>query len=106
MGEESNDQPDAVNPSQTLPSPQYPAPGVVLQGTVLVLLQFDVCESIDLDRLRDLLPQHSAVALKANPIAPGYVRYQRPPVSNHWKRWCWRVARHCPEVSSITTAEC
>jgi len=80
MGQESNDRSDAVNPSQALPSLHYPAPGVVLQGTVLVLLQFDVCESIDLDRLRDLLPQHSAVALKANPIAPGYVRYQRPPV--------------------------
>jgi hypothetical protein len=43
---------------------------VVLQGTVLVLLQFDVCESIDLDLPRKLIPEHSAGASKANPIAP------------------------------------
>jgi hypothetical protein len=51
---------------------------ITLQGSVLVLLQFDVCEAIRLDRLRELLgastvEQH---ALKH----PGAVRYQRPPV--------------------------
>jgi len=52
----------------------------VLSGSVHVLLQFDVSEEIRLDRLRELLsaPTLRQPALK-HP-APGYVRYERPPV--------------------------
>ncbi len=52
----------------------------VLTGTIYVLLQYDVSEEIRLDRLRELLsaPRLQQPALK-HP-APGYIRYERPPV--------------------------
>ncbi len=50
-----------------------------LQGSVLVLIQFDVCEEIRLDDLRDLFGARRQEASFKHP-APGYVRYQRPPV--------------------------
>jgi hypothetical protein len=52
----------------------------ILSGTIYALLQFDVCEEIRLDSLRQLLsaPTLQQPALK-HP-APGYVRYKRPPV--------------------------
>ncbi len=54
------------------------ASDIKLHGSVLVLLQFDVCEAIRLDRLRELLRASKVEqpALKH----PGAVRYQRPPV--------------------------
>ena len=52
----------------------------VLHGSVLVLIQFDVCEEIRLDQLQQIFgartPQHPTLKHQA----PGYVRYQRPPV--------------------------
>ncbi|TCK73557.1 hypothetical protein [Acidipila rosea] len=57
--------------------PQVEGP---LQGAVLVLLQFDVCESIRLDQLRELIREHQVASLKSHHPAPGYIRYQRPPV--------------------------
>src|SRR5208282_3118314 len=50
-----------------------------LQGSVLVLIQFDVCEEINLDALRDIFGARRQEASFKHP-APGYVRYQRPPV--------------------------
>ena len=50
-----------------------------LQGSVLVLIQFDVCEEINLDHLRDIFGARRQDASFKHP-APGYVRYQRPPV--------------------------
>jgi len=50
-----------------------------LQGSVLVLIQFDVCEEIRLDQLRQILGARTADASFKH-VAPGYVRYQRPPV--------------------------
>ena len=50
-----------------------------LQGSVLVLIQFDVCEEIRLDALRDIFGARRQEASFKHP-APGYVRYQRPPV--------------------------
>jgi hypothetical protein len=50
-----------------------------LQGSVLVLIQFDVCEEIRLDALRDIFGARRQDASFKHP-APGYVRYQRPPV--------------------------
>ncbi len=50
-----------------------------LHGSVLVLIQFDVCEEIRLDALRKILGARTAEASFKHQ-APGYVRYQRPPV--------------------------
>ncbi len=55
-----------------------PVTDITLHGSVLVLLQFDVCEAIRLDRLRELLRAGTVEA--ASPKHPGSVRYQRPPV--------------------------
>src|ERR1700687_5971933 len=50
-----------------------------LQGSVLVLIQFDVCEEIRLDDLRDIFGARRQETSFKHP-APGYVRFQRPPV--------------------------
>jgi hypothetical protein len=49
-----------------------------LRGSVLVLIQFDVCEEIRLDELRKIFPARKAEASFKK--APSYVRYQRTPV--------------------------
>ena len=53
-------------------------PAAPLRGSVLVLIQYDVCEEIRLDELRKLFPARSAEAKFKK--APAYVRYQRTPV--------------------------
>jgi hypothetical protein len=50
-----------------------------LCGSVLVLIQFDVCEEIRLDKLSQILGARTVDASFKH-LAPGYVRYQRPPV--------------------------
>jgi hypothetical protein len=50
-----------------------------LQGSILVLIQFDVAEEIRLDELRKIFGARTAGASFKHP-APGYVQYQRPPV--------------------------
>ncbi len=60
--------PDAANPETTL------------RGSVLVLLQFDVAEAIRLDRLQELIRARTVQRPSLKHPAPGYVRYQRPPV--------------------------
>jgi hypothetical protein len=50
-----------------------------LQGSVLVLIQFDVCEEINLDGLRDIFGARRQEASFKHP-APGYVRFERAPV--------------------------
>ena len=57
------------------PKPEIPTP---LRGSVLVLIQFDVCEEIRLDVLRNIFGARTAEASFKK--APAYVRYQRPPV--------------------------
>jgi hypothetical protein len=52
----------------------------VLRGSVMVLLQFDVCEAIRLDRLQELVSARTVQQPNMKHPAPGYVRYQRPPV--------------------------
>jgi hypothetical protein len=49
-----------------------------LRGSVLVLIQYDVCEEIRLDELRKIFPTRKAEASFKK--APAYVRYQRTPV--------------------------
>src|SRR5256885_12718031 len=61
------------------PAPQVHVPAAgPLQGSVLVLIQFDVCEEIRLDELRKVFGARTAEASFKK--APAYVRYQRPPV--------------------------
>jgi hypothetical protein len=52
----------------------------MLHGSVLVLLQFDVCEAIRLDQLRELIRASTVAPSIPKHAPPGYVRYQRPPV--------------------------
>jgi hypothetical protein len=54
-------------------------PHAPLCGALMVLIQFDVCEEIRLDQLRQILGARTADASFKH-SAPGYVRYQRPPV--------------------------
>ena len=72
---------DPVQPATSaLPDENVPSPGgTALQGSVLVLIQFDVCEEIRLDQLREIFGARRQAAAFKHP-APGYVRYQRPPV--------------------------
>jgi len=55
-------------------------PELTLHGSVLVLLQFDVCEAIRLDRLREILSARTVAQPQPKQTAPGYIRYERPPV--------------------------
>ena len=64
----------AEAPSTRAPQ-SAPAP---LRGSVLVLIQFDVCEEIRLDELRRIFGARTAEASFKK--APAYVRYQRTPV--------------------------
>jgi hypothetical protein len=54
-------------------------PDSQIQGSALVLVQFDVSEEIRLDELRHLLDARRAETALKHP-APTYVRFQRPPV--------------------------
>ena len=67
-----------LNPTLTESAPTTTV-DKTLQGSVLVLIQFDVCEEINLDALRDIFGARRQEASFKHP-APGYVRYQRPPV--------------------------
>jgi hypothetical protein len=51
-----------------------------LSGSVLVLIQFDVCEEIRLDRLQLALSAQTLRQPSTKQAAPSYVRYERPPV--------------------------
>ena len=78
---------ETANPTLFVPAAPTSAESAVaaiaqnkmLQGSVLVLIQFDVCEEIKLDALRDIFGARRQEASFKHP-APGYVRFQRPPV--------------------------
>jgi hypothetical protein len=84
-----NDNSTLLAPSQPalgkVPAEALPAlvaakpPDAPLCGSVLVLIQFDVCEEIRLDQLRQILGARTVDASFKH-LAPGYVRYQRPPI--------------------------
>ena len=57
--------------------PSAPAP---LCGSVLVLIQFDVCEELRLDQLQQAVDARTVQQPKIKHSVPAYVRYQRPPV--------------------------
>jgi hypothetical protein len=52
----------------------------VLNGSVLVLIQFDVCEELYLDRLKTVRESRVQQKPRMKHAAPAYVRYERPPV--------------------------
>ena len=62
--------------SSVLESPSSTA----LSGFVLVLIQFDVCEEIRLDQLRQTISARTLKQPSTKQAAPAYVRYERPPV--------------------------
>jgi hypothetical protein len=69
--------------AQAQPQPSAPVSTTSpLSGSVLVLIQFDVCEEIRLDVLRKIFGARTADATFKQK-APGYVRYQRPPVEEN-----------------------
>ncbi|MGB6192907.1 MAG: hypothetical protein WBF42_10595, partial [Terracidiphilus sp.] len=53
---------------------------VVLKGSVLVLIQFDVCEELRLDKLQQAINARTLAQPSMKHTAPSYVRYERPPV--------------------------
>ena len=52
----------------------------VLSGSVLVLIQFDVCEELRLDLLQQAVNARTVKQPSMKHTAPAYVRYHRPPV--------------------------
>jgi hypothetical protein len=51
-----------------------------LKGSVLVLIQFDVCEEIRLELLQEAVRARTLEQPRMKHSVPAYVRYQRPPV--------------------------
>jgi len=64
----------------TFTKPLEQIPETSLSGSVLVLIQFDICEEIRLDHLREIVGTRTLEQISFKHQAPGYVRYQRPPV--------------------------
>jgi hypothetical protein len=64
----------------TVPVQAAAAGGPLLMGVVLVLVQFDVCEEIRLDRLREILGAKTVAQPMPKHPSPESVRYERPPV--------------------------
>jgi hypothetical protein len=57
-----------------------PGADPALRGSVLVLIQFDVCEEIRLDQLRQIIGARTQEQPSFKHQAPTYVRYERPPL--------------------------
>lgn len=55
--------------------------GISLAGSVLVLIQFDVCEELRLDVLQQAVDARTLRQPNLKHSAPSYVSYQRPPVT-------------------------
>ena len=52
----------------------------VLTGTILLMVQFDVCEEIRIDQLAMTLGGRTKPQSKVGSSSPPYVRYERPPL--------------------------
>jgi hypothetical protein len=57
-----------------------PADDQAIAGSVIMLIQFDVCEEIRLNRLREILLAPAVAQPPLKHPTPSYIRYQRPPV--------------------------
>jgi hypothetical protein len=62
------------------PSGQKQAAELALSGSLLILMQFDVCEEIRLDQLRQIFGARTMQQPSFKHPTPSYVRYLRPPV--------------------------
>jgi hypothetical protein len=69
----------AVSKTLTAPVPSISQVRTPLTGSVLILIQFDVCEEIRLDELRRIIGARTQ-QLPLKNTAPSYVQYQRTPV--------------------------
>jgi hypothetical protein len=65
--------------TMTAPAQVVAVGAPLLTGMVLVLVQFDVCEEIRLDKLRTILGARTVEPPSLKP-SPEHVRYERPPV--------------------------
>jgi hypothetical protein len=72
--------PVAVSVASELEHRDTPLPASALTGTVFVLIQFDVCEEIKLAHLGEIISARTISQPSMKHPAPGYIRYQRPPV--------------------------
>jgi hypothetical protein len=54
--------------------------GSALEGSVLVLIQFDVCEELRLDELQGIAQARTLPLPRMKQPTPAYVRYERPPL--------------------------
>jgi hypothetical protein len=52
----------------------------MVSGSMLILIQFDVCEELRLDQLQQAVNARTQQQPSMKHAAPAYVRYQRPPV--------------------------
>lgn len=66
--------------SQPQQKDEQPPPPAGLTGAVFVLIQFDVCEEIQLGRLGEMIRGRTVAQPSMKHPAPAYIRYQRPPV--------------------------
>lgn len=71
--------PDIAHDLDTHVQQTYTRTEGTLRGAILVLIQYDVCEEIRLDALRQIVGARTAHATFKSQ-APAYVRYMRPPV--------------------------
>ena len=61
----------------TVSTPQISS---MVSGSMLILIQFDVCEELRLDQLQQAVNARTQQQPSMKHAAPAYVRYQRPPV--------------------------
>src|SRR6478736_3987104 len=77
----ARDRDTSLTLTETKPVAVAQAPGdAAVRGSVLALIQFDVCEEIRLDKLRHIFSARTVEQPNFKHPSPGYVRYQRPPV--------------------------
>jgi hypothetical protein len=58
----------------------FPRPEPAISGSVLVLIQFDVCEELRLDQLQNTTHARTLTQPRMKQPVPAYVRYERPPL--------------------------
>ena len=78
----------------------------MLHGSVLVLLQFDVCEAMRLDQLRELIRPHTVDAPFPSMRLRDMFAISDHPWSRPLSRWCWKAANGCKGRSNITITAC
>ncbi len=66
--------------AENMPVAPSPSQLTSVSGSVLVLIQFDVCEELHLDLLQQAINARTVRQPRMKHSVPAYVRYQRPPV--------------------------